>query len=69
MTSTPNLNPCRKCGHTPRASHVRVRVDTGKHATWTVVCKCGIRIGYFSGGPNGGKDAAIRNWNELEIDE
>ena len=43
-----------ECGQTPRAYRVRV-----PHLTWTVICQCGERTGYYSGG----REAAVDAWN------
>lgn len=42
------------CGRTPRAYRVRA-----PHLTWTVICACGERTGYYSGG----KRHAVEAWN------
>jgi len=53
VASTGLLARC-DCGKTPRAYRVRV-----PHLTWTVVCACGERTGYYSGG----KQHAVEAWN------
>ncbi len=45
--------PCT-CGAIPRAHLVCV-----PHPTWTVVCECGERTGYF----DGGREYAVKAWN------
>ena len=56
VVSTGLLARC-ECGRTPRAYRVRV-----PHLTWTVICQCGDRTGYYSGGREA-REAAVDAWN------